>query len=490
METVNAPPHMVLVPLPAQGHINPFISIANYLAASGVSVTLVRSARAHSLLSSASKGSSPSDPPQNTEKGKIRIEVVPDGMSVDPTQHVPVGTFLNSINIIRNGVEELLYKLMQEEQPPCCLLVDNLIGWGHDVAVKFGLAWMMLWTGSASGFSIGFYIPQLVARGYIPAIGEEAKQRIVDFIPGMSPFCIRDLPKAIIVEEDPSNKPMFQFFLSIYESAKHADRLLVNSIYELENSVVEALRKEAGFKIEPIGPLFMMGAFSDATKSPAASLLQEDTSCLYWLDEQQESSVLYISFGSVASIEEDAVKELAYGLEASGLNFLWVIRPDALPDKKSVEDLFPEGFIERTCDRGRVISWAPQLAVLGHRVVGAFLTHCGWNSVLESLCNGVPMLGFPLQADQNTNLQCIVHDWKVGLPLLKPNVQQVERLHAQWAMTAIMRGDEGREIRKHVIQWKEVAINAVHGSSKANLEKLVDDLKCGRLKSTHEATQS
>ncbi|KAI5067168.1 hypothetical protein GOP47_0017696 [Adiantum capillus-veneris] len=371
METVNAPPHMVLVPLPAQGHINPFISIANYLAASGVSVTLVRSARAHSLLSSASKGSSPSDPPQNTEKGKIRIEVVPDGMSVDPTQHVPVGTFLNSINII---------------------------------AVKFGLAWMMLWTGSASGFSIGFYIPQLVARGYIPAIGEEAKQRIVDFIPGMSPFCIRDLPKAIIVEEDPSNKPMFQFFLSIYESAKHADRLLVNSIYELENSVVEALRKEAGFKIEPIGPLFMMGAFSDATKSPAASLLQEDTSCLYWLDEQQESSVLYISFGSVASIEEDAVKELAYGLEASGLNFLWVIRPDALPDKKSVEDLFPEGFIERTCDRGRVISWAPQLAVLGHRVVGAFLTHCGWNSVLESLCNGVPMLGFPLQADQNTNL--------------------------------------------------------------------------------------
>ncbi|MCO5603211.1 hypothetical protein L7F22_057358 [Adiantum nelumboides] len=475
-------PHVLLVPFPLQGHLNPFMALANTLAASGVSVTLVRTARAESLLSSAQGSSAPLDQPQNAKMGHIRFVTVPDGMPTDPKQKLQFGTMMGAMQVIGNSVEELLEKLMKEEQPPCCLVSDNFFLWGHDVAVKFGLLWMMLWPGSASGFSIGVHLRELVTRGYFPAIGEEAQERIVDIVPGMTPFRVRDLPKPIKLIEDPLENPKFQSMLSLYDTAKNADRLLVNSVYELESSVVEALRKEAGVKIVPIGPLFMMNTLSCATKLPTASLLQEDNSCLSWLDEQEESSVLYISFGSIASVEDHSFIELAHGLEASGLNFVWVIRPDSFSDKTSVQDLLPDGFMERTRDRGRIISWAPQLALLGHQAVGGFLTHCGWNSILESLCNGVPMLGFPLDAEQNTNLKFVVHDWKVGLPFLQPNVQAVERSHAEYAMRAIMRGDESREIRKHALKWKEVTFNAVHGSSKSNLEKVVDDLRCGRLR--------
>ncbi|KAH7388117.1 hypothetical protein KP509_16G058500 [Ceratopteris richardii] len=305
---------------------------------------------------------------------------------------------------------------------------------------------------------------------------------MIDFVPGLSPFSVRDVPKPVRIEEDTKANPFFQFFMSIYYKAKYADRILFDSVYDLESSVAEALREEAGFSVCHVGPLFMMSSQTSKSSARTVNLLQEDDSCLSWLDKQQESSVLYISFGSVVTLEYDVISELASGLEASGLHFLWVIRPDALSGKASVEELLPEGFIDRTHSRGCVISWAPQLAVLAHPSIGAFLTHCGWNSVLESLSHGVPMLGFPQQAEQNTNLKFIVHDWKVGLPLLQPNMQRIELTYVQDAMTVIMKKDEGKEVRRNALHFKKVILNACNGSSKSNLEKLVQDFISGNLK--------
>ncbi|KAI5068477.1 hypothetical protein GOP47_0016822 [Adiantum capillus-veneris] len=466
-------PHVLVVPYPAQGHTNPALSVAKFLADNGISITLVQ----------ATNGLLPQIPSHSVHGNQalkiFRKETIPSGL--DHSKPLSGAVLKVSFDVMRAALRELLQKLMLEENPPICLLIDSFFGWGNDIAVEFGLSRVDLWTSSATTFYLGIHVQDLVTRGFIPATEEGAKEKIVDFLPGLSPLRVADMPQNLIPEEG-LQSGMFIRFRSVIQSAKWADRILINTMYELDTNVIECLRREDHIHIDPVGPLHV-DVMSVAPNS-SVSLVQQDDHCLSLLDRQQQSSVLYCAFGSLASIDENVVAELAHGLEASGESFLWVIRPDKYKNNASVEEILPEGFMERTRDRGLVISWAPQLSVLGHSSVGAFLTHCGWNSVLESLSNGVPMLGFPQMAEQNTNLKLIVHDWKVGLPLLQQevNTQKVERKHVQRAITAIMRGDEGLQIRMRAREWKEIAEKAIHGSSKDNLQKLVDDLKQGKLK--------
>ncbi|KAI5068857.1 hypothetical protein GOP47_0017202 [Adiantum capillus-veneris] len=274
---------------------------------------------------------------------------------------------------MRSSFTELLHqKLMLQDNPPVCLLIDSVFGWGDAIAIKFGLSRVDVWTSSASTLCLGIHLPGLVERGFIPAAEEGAKDKIIDFITGLSPLRVADLSQNLRAEEGLLSDS-FVLISSIFENAKKADRILVNTMHALERSVIEALRKEDRIPINRIGPLYMMSNI--VPYSSSLSLIQEDNDCLLWLDRQQGSSVLYIAFGSVASLDENALVELARGLEASGQSFLWVILPDTYKNKASVEEILPEGFMERTHNRGLVISWAPQLAVLGHSSVGAFLTH-------------------------------------------------------------------------------------------------------------------
>ncbi|MCO5557757.1 hypothetical protein L7F22_011328 [Adiantum nelumboides] len=465
------PPHVLVVPFPAQGHTNPALSIARFLVANGISVTLVQAS--NGLIPQTNSTPSNGNHSAPAEASLMRHETIPSGF--DHSKPLSTETMMAAIDVMRNAFNELLQQLMLEDNAPVCLFIDSFLRFGDAMAVDFGLSRVDLYTNAAFTFSLGIHLPDLVARGFIPATEEGAKDRIVDFIPGLPTFRIADLS---ITAEEGLQSNMFTFFSSVYEHAKKADRILVNTMYELESSVIESLLKNDHVPVVPVGPLHMI------SMAPNLSVSQQDNDCLSWLDQQQQSSVLYIAFGSVASLEESAIAELAHGLEASGESFLWVIRRNMYKNKASVEDILPEGFMERTINRGLVIAWAPQLAVLGHSSVGAFLTHCGWNSVLESLSNGVPMLGFPQMAEQKTNLKVIVDDWKVGLPLSQNhgNTQKVERICAQRAITSLMRGKEGLQVRARAREWKQVAENASHGSSKNNLQKLVDDLKTGQLK--------
>ncbi|MCO5555586.1 hypothetical protein L7F22_009131 [Adiantum nelumboides] len=469
-------PHVLVVPFPAQGHTNPALSVARFLAANGISVTLVQASSSflHQTNSTPASNGSHADAP--AEASPMRHETIPSGF--DHSKPLSTETLKASIDAMGSAFNELLQKLMLEENAPVCLLLDSFFGWGAAMALEFGLSRVTLWTSTASTLCLGIHVPDLVARGFLPATEEGAKDKTVDFLPELPAFRIADMPKSLTGVED-LQSDTFKFFTSLFENAKLADRILVNTMYELETSVIESLRKVDHVDVDPVGPLYMI-----STISSSVSLIQQDDDCLSWLDRQQQSSVLYIAFGSLASVEENAIAELAHGLEASGESFLWVIRRDTYKNKASVEEILPQGFMERTINRGLVILWAPQLAVLGHSSVGAFLTHCGWNSVLESLSNGVPMLGFPQMAEQNTNLKLIVDDWKVGLPLLQTQgkTQRLERIAAQKAITSLMRGEEGLQIRTQAREWKQIAENATRGYSRNNLQKLVDDLKTGKLK--------
>lgn len=157
-------------------------------------------------------------------------------------------------------------------------------------------------------------------------------------------------------------------------------------------------------------------------------MLEEETDCLLWLDKQANNSVIYVSLGSLASMEAGEFAEMAWGLANSGQPFLWVVRPGSVGGSEWIE-LLPEGFKEATPETGCIVRWAPQKDVLAHRAVGGFWTHCGWNSTLESISEGVPMICRPCFGDQNVNARYLCHVWRVGLEL-EGDLDRTERERA------------------------------------------------------------
>ena len=254
--------------------------------------------------------------------------------------------------------------------------------------------------------------------------------------------------------------------------------MIFNTVHELELESLNAISQK--IPVYPIGPLLLMlSPTRKANVRDTISLWAEDRECLTWLDAALPSSVLFVSFGSLASLGAEQLKELAEGLEASERPFLWVIRPDVLKGRP-VSSLLPEGFVERTKGRGLIISWAPQVEVLSHPSVGGFLTHCGWNSITENLSTGcVPMLCWPQLADQRLNARIVVDNWRVGLEIEVEHGNIVNASAIERAVVELLLGDAGKEIKKRSLVLKEVVAQCVQegGSSQRYLQSLVENLK-------------
>lgn len=199
---------------------------------------------------------------------------------------------------------------------------------------------------------------------------------------------------------------------------------------------------------------------------------------MQWLDSKDTASTLYVAFGTESKFPKDDIQELALGLEASEHNFLWVIRPGSVLGESSLSDILPDGFQERTNQRGQVVSWVPQPSVLAHRAIAGFLSHCGWNSTMESMWLGVPIIAWPQRVDQGINKKMIEEHWKVGIALEKDEEGRVKRAAVERAVRALLQGKEGLRARKIAEEMKEVMLNATQrgGSSRMNLEMFIHDL--------------
>ncbi|KAI5056186.1 hypothetical protein GOP47_0029707 [Adiantum capillus-veneris] len=446
--------HVVVFPWPEQGHINPAMSLALHLAASGILVTFVHTQRTYaSLLHSLDQQHSPIP--------NLRVEVVPD---VDPLWSHPAAT--------ERALDLLLSSLMSCHPAPSCLLVDTFFGpWSHALAARHGLACVEIWIAAVCAFTIGIYIPELIARGFLPITDDPGSmQKVIDFIPGLPPLRMSDVP-AVLATSD-LDSPMFKFFASVVERSKDADRVLVHTVPEIESAAINALREKHGIRMDAYGPL---------VTTTRHGLFEEDPESISWLDKQEKGSVLYIAFGSVSIVKREDLEELAYGLAASGQPFLWVMRPSK--DGKQADIKLQEALaVLKEKGKGYVTSWAPQLQVLGHAAVGAFLSHCGWNSINESFHVGVPILGFPQGGDQPINFRLIVHDRKAALPLLPEGEKSLQREHVEKAVKEMFNGDGGKRAKEGALEWSKLSHKALYGSSKSNLDKFVDDIKQRRLK--------
>ncbi|XVF16739.1 hypothetical protein REPUB_Repub10bG0058100 [Reevesia pubescens] len=200
-----------------------------------------------------------------------------------------------------------------------------------------------------------------------------------------------------------AQKNIFQLMVRNNESIKLTDWLLCNSTYELEPAAIATAPK-----IRTIGPLLAPNQLGDSS----GNLRLEDSSCLKWLNQQAPQSVIYVAFGSFTIFDTTQFQELAMGLELTGRPFLWVVR-SSLTDGRN--DAYPKGFQERVAARGQMVGWAPQQKVLAHPSIACFISHCGWNSTIEGVSNGIPFLCWPYFADQFFNQSYICDYWNVGL---------------------------------------------------------------------------
>lgn len=197
----------------------------------------------------------------------------------------------------------------------------------------------------------------------------------------------------------------------------------------------------------------------------------EAEACLNWLDDRDSGTVVYVSFGSVDKLDQEYIDKICRGLLQSNYYFLWAIR-DCEREKLSI------GFNSESSEKGLIVSWCPQLDVLAHKAVGCFMTHCGWNSTLEALSLGVPMVAVPVWFDQPTNGKYIADVWQVGVRVPVDESGMVSSKDVAACIKDAMEGDKKEEITENALKWKGLAIEAMDegGSSDQNIDDFISKL--------------
>lgn len=290
----------------------------------------------------------------------------------------------------------------------------------------------------------------------------------IDYIPGVRAIEPKDL-MSYLQATDNISTVVHRIIYKAFEDVKRADFVVCNTVQELESEAILALQEKQ--PIYAIGPLFPVGF----TNNSVPTSLWSESDCTQWLSTKPHGSVLYVAFGSYAHVTKQDIVEIAYGLLVSGVSFIWAVRPDIVGSDET--DFLPVEFEDETKGRGLIVPWCRQMDVISHPTVGGFLTHCGWNSILESIWCGVPLLCFPLLTDQVTNRKLVVDDWRVGLNLF--DMRSITREEVARKINRLMSGKLADELRKNIKELKKVLENslATHGSSENNFNQFINDLK-------------
>uniref|UniRef100_A0A0E0LNI3 Glycosyltransferase n=1 Tax=Oryza punctata TaxID=4537 RepID=A0A0E0LNI3_ORYPU len=477
-------PHVVLIPYPAQGHVTPFLRLAKALHARSFHVTFVHTEYNHARLLR-SRGAA-----AVAGADGLRFETIPDGLPppAPPELDATQDTWAICEATRRTGpghVRELLERLGRRagDPPVSCVVADGAMGFAVHVAKEMGIPAYLFFTHSACGLLAYLNFDQLVKRGYVPLKDESCLTNgyldtRLDWIAGMiAGVRLSDLP-TFIRTTDPDDVMLTITIKQSELDAPAADGILLNTFDDLERAALDAIRARLPITIT-VGPLGPEVSPPSYLPSLTSSLWREDGRCAAWLDSHADAAVVYVNFGSITVMTRAQVGEFARGLAAAGTPFLWVIRPDMVRDAGDGEatPLLPEGFEEEVVasGRGMMVGWCDQEAVLGHRATGGFLSHCGWNSTVESLVAGVPMLCWPFFSEQVTNCRYACEEWGVGVEMAR----DAGRREVEAAVREVMGVSErAAAARRKAAEWKEEAAAAVApgGSSQRNLERFFAEI--------------
>ncbi|KAJ1285851.1 hypothetical protein BS78_03G309800 [Paspalum vaginatum] len=444
--------HIVAVPFPGRGHVNAMMNLSRLLAARGAAVTFVVTEEWLGLLRSSTAA----------EPAGIRMRTIPN---VIPSEHGRANDHSGFLDAVATKMEEPFERLLDglEGAPPAALVADAYVPWVVGVGNRRGVPVWSLFPMAAAFFSAYYHFDRLPAwltdtdYEHAPDSGGtvgNSDQRLGQYIAELASV---------------HNKRAVKHILATISGVRNTQCLLFTTMYELEVSVLDSLRSLLPCPVYPIGPCIPYMTLEDHhTMSSGKVANQSD--CFSWLDSQPVNSVLYVSLGSFVSVSASQLDEIALGLAASEVRFLWILREKT----PRVQQLFTN------TDKGMILPWCEQLKVLCHRSVGGFLTHCGMNSTLEAIFAGVPMLALPLFFDQPIDGRLIVEEWKIGLNLRdwvnKDGLIGGEDI-AQ-AAKRLMSSDEteSKAIRRRALTLKEASRRAINkgGSSYHNLSSLME----------------
>ncbi|KAG6660477.1 anthocyanidin 3-O-glucosyltransferase 2-like [Carya illinoinensis] len=369
--------------------------------------------------------------------------------------------------------EAIINHVLSASLPLAGLVVDMFWTSLIDVAHELGVPFYFFFTCSAAFFGFMLYLP---ARH--DQVGIEFRE--TDPESAIPSYCNPFPPGAL---------PSFAFnkeggYISMVNHGrkyKEADGIIINTFSELESHAVSSF-------FNGIPPIYTVGPMIDLEgKMPSGDKQAKHEEIMKWLDDQPPSSVVFLCFGSLGSFEEPQLKETALGLEQSGHRFLWSVRLTSqddnlakLTDAQNLEQILPPGFLERTRGIGMICGWAPQVEVLAHKAIGGFVSHCGWNSILESLWHGVPIAAWPIYAEQQTNAFQMVRDLGLAVELkldymfgrgVLVMAEEIEK-----AVKCLMEADS--DVRKRVKNMCEKSREAMieGGSSSVSLGRLIETI--------------
>ncbi|CAN6175499.1 unnamed protein product [Urochloa humidicola] len=369
--------------------------------------------------------------------------------------------------------------------PVAALVLDLFASPLVDVARDVGVPSYVFMSSTGAMLALMLHLPVLHEA---VTVDFEEMEGDVD-VPGLPPLPTASMISPVVDKRSPN----YAWFVRLGDRFMDATGIIANTAEGLEPGPLAAIAEGRCVPGRPAPPVYPVGpVLSLGDRSPSHE-------CVAWLDAQPPASVVFLCFGSMGWFEPPQVTEITAALERCGHRFLWVLRgppssetgagaPDGSehPTDADLDEILPEGFLERTKGKGLVWpTWAPQKDILAHAAVGGFVTHGGWNSVLESLWHGVPMAPWPLYAEQHLNAFELVADMGIAVPLKVDRKRDnfVEAAELERAVRSLMTGgdEEGRRAREKAKEMQAVCRGAVAegGSSHAALQRLAEALHRG-----------
>ncbi|XP_038973599.1 UDP-glycosyltransferase 88F3-like [Phoenix dactylifera] len=458
---------VVLYPGTGMGHLVPMVELAKLFLRDGLAVTVLvinnpfRQGSDDSFIAAAASAHPSLSfhhlPPVSLPPNPLMFDILRQA-----TTHLrPVLTSLSETSAVR------------------ALVVDFFCTEALDVAAEVGLPSYIFFSSGAASLAAFLYFP--ILHSATPGSLKDLGIAPINF-PGLRPIPASDMPARLQDRNDESYKR----FLFLFERLPRFDGILINTFESLEPRAVKALKDGICLPDRPMPPTYCIGPLIAEGKP------SEKHECITWLDSQPKASVVFLCFGSRGSFAAEQLKETATGLERSGQRFLWVVRAPQNGDQTAkppgprleadLEAILPVGFLERTKDRGLVVkSWAPQVEVLAHEAVGAFVTHCGWNSTLEGVCAGVPLIAWPLYAEQRMNKVMLVQDMGLAVAVEGYDKELVRAEEVEKKVRWVMESEGGSELRKRAAAMADKAKEAWKdgGSSEEAWVEVVKVIKNG-----------
>ncbi|GFP83137.1 UDP-glycosyltransferase 86a1 [Phtheirospermum japonicum] len=454
----NLKPHAIVFPYPYQGHVTPMINLSMKLASNGFTITFVQNEFIHHSISKANHLPTTEGDifAQARKTGlDIRYMTISDGFPLEFDRFLNYDQYWETMfRDFPARVDVIITRIIEAEElsvrPHFFLIADTFYSWPAAIAKNHNLVNVSLWTEPAIVFSINYHLDLLRHNGHFPFFFENISgdgNECINYVPGVDSIRTTDLMSYI---QDPDMIPMLiQVVMKGFEQVKEADFILSNTVEELEST--------------------------ESTNTIISKSLWPESDCTHWLDSKPPSSVLYISFGSIAQSNKQEIGEFAHGILLSKVYFIWILRPDVVEETEI--DILPTGFEDAIKDQGLIVPWSDQNAVLSSPAVGGFLTHCGWNSILESIWYGVPMICYPFIVDQPTNRKLVVDYCKIGINLCEG--ERVTRDEVANKIIVVMNEQKSAEMKREIEKVSKKLRDSLdaEGSSRRNFNQFVEDLK-------------